>query len=565
MYNNKNNKMKKINIIVCLSLIFAVSCTDDFNEINEQPDALSVSDVSAKFFVTNIQKGLFKPVAGALWFGQIFHQDQYAGQHAGGHSQYAWDGNFGWEYTAWLQEGTNGWLAGYNSSLTSYLKQVGEGGSLENDQYYAIGLIMKGLYYQLYTDQVGMIPYSEASDPEIKLPKYDEQIDIYRGVIAELNQAISLIGSNTTTGEGVNLLRENDVLFNGDMQKWKQLANSLKLRMALRAHGAPGEDFASSAVSEAISSGVLADSDALFESYNQVSNIWVEHSSYGDIYYGFGDAGQWKVGEPLINALSSVNDPRLSLMSKPSAGGTVTLDITEASDTQLAFLKSTLDNAGLVLDTDYSWTQTSNDLTITMAENTYHIGLPVRLSPNIKSLFDGNLFSSPADIVVNKSNEGKDISPFVVMSAADSHFMIAEAIVKGLASGDAAGHYQTGLEHAMNLWNTSITSDFSSSNMGKLTGSIDEKLEKIATQRWIANYTNGYEAWSIVRDTGFPISAITTSTDNSIRSLSGEMNGGYANRLRYISSAYTSNGDNIQSAVAKQGPDIKTTKLWWAK
>ena len=565
MYNNKNNKMKKINIILCLSLIFAVSCTDDFNEINEQPDALSVSDVSAKFFVTNIQKGLFKPVAGALWFGQIFHQDQYAGQHSGGHSQYAWDGNFGWEYTAWLQEGTNGWLAGYNSSLTSYLKQVGEGGALENDQYYAIGLIMKGLYYQLYTDQVGMIPYSEASDPDIKLPKYDEQIDIYKGVIAELNEAISLIGSNTSTGEGVNLLRENDVIFNGDMQKWKQLANSLKLRMALRAHGAPGEDFASAAVSEAISSGVLADSDALFESYNEVSNIWVEHSSYGDIYYGFGEIGQWKMGEPLINALSSVNDPRLSLMSKPSPGGTVLLDISEASDTQIAFLKSTLDNAGLVLDTDYSWTQTSSELTITMAENTHYLGLPLRLSPNIKGLFNGNLFSSPADIVVNKSNEGKEISPFIVMSAADSHFMIAEAIVKGLASGDAAGHYQTGLENAMNLWGTSLTSDFSSSEMGTLTGSVEEKLEKIATQRWIANYTNGYEAWSIVRDTGYPTSAITTSSDNSIRSLSGEMNGGYANRLRYISSAYTSNADNIQAAVSKQGPDVKTTKLWWAK
>jgi hypothetical protein len=565
MYNNKNNKMKKINIILCLSLIFAVSCTDDFNEINEQPDALSVSDVSAKFFVTNIQKGLFKPVAGALWFGQIFHQDQYAGQHSGGHSQYAWDGNFGWEYTAWLQEGTNGWLAGYNSSLTSYLKQVGEGGALENDQYYAIGLIMKGLYYQLYTDQVGMIPYSQASDPDIKLPKYDEQIDIYKGVIAELNEAISLIGSNTSTGEGVNLLRENDVIFNGDMQKWKQLANSLKLRMALRAHGAPGEDFSSAAVSEAISSGVLADSDALFESYNEVSNIWVEHSSYGDIYYGFGAAGQWKMAEPLINALSSVNDPRLSFMSKPSAGGTVTLDITEATDSQIAFLKNTLDNAGLVLDTDYSWTQTSSELTITMAENTNYVGLPVRLSPNIKGLFNGNLFSSPADIVVNKSNEGKEISPFIVMSAADSHFMIAEAIVKGLASGDAAGHYQTGLEYAMNLWGTSLTSDFSSSEMGTLTGSVEEKLEKIATQRWIANYTNGYEAWSIVRDTGYPTSAITTSSDNSIRSLSGEMNGGYANRLRYISSAYTSNADNIQAAVSKQGPDVKTTKLWWAK
>ena len=108
------NRKKMKNRTLLLSIFFlgvVVSCTDDFNEINEQPDALAVSDVSAKFFVTSLQKGLFKPVAGPLWFGQIFHQDQYAGQHSGGHSQYAWDGNFGWEYTGWLQEGTNGWLA----------------------------------------------------------------------------------------------------------------------------------------------------------------------------------------------------------------------------------------------------------------------------------------------------------------------------------------------------------------------------------------------------------------------------------------------------------------------
>ena len=563
MVNRK--KMKNRILLLGLFLGIMVSCTDDFNEINVQPDALAVSDVSAKFFVTSLQKGLFKPVAGPLWFGQIFHQDQYAGQHAGGHSQYSWDGNFGWEYTGWLQEGTNGWLAGYNSSLTAYMNLVGEGGVLENDQYYAIGLIMKGLYYQLYTDQVGMIPYSEASDPEITLPKYDEQIDIYRGVISELSQAISIIGNKTETGQGVDRLGENDVLFNGDMQKWKQLANSLKLRMGLRAHGAAGEDFAATAISEAISSGVLADSDALFTSFNQVGNIWVEHCNYGDIYFGFGEGGQWKVAEPMVNALSSSKDPRLSLMSKPSAGGEVTIDISQASNKQIAFLKNTLDKAGLVLDTDYTWSQTDTNLTITMPENTHHIGLPVRLSPNIKGIFNGNLFSSPVDVVVNKSNEGGDISPSVVMTAADSHFMIAEAIVKGLASGDAAAHYQIGLEHAMNLWGTAITDDFAASKMGKLTGSNEEKLEKIATQRWLANYTNGYEAWAIVRDTGYPTSAITTSSDNDIRSLSGAMNGAYANRLRYISSAYTSNAANVQAAVSKQGADVKATKLWWAK
>lgn len=557
----------KIILLASILLSVVYSCTKDFDEINERPDALSVSDVSAKFFVTSLQKGLFKPTAGPLWFGQIFHQDQYAGQHSGGHSQYSWDGNFGWEYTNWLQEGTNGWLAGYNSSLTAYMNLVGEGGVLENDQYYAIGLIMKGLYYQLYTDQVGMIPYSEASNPDITLPRYDAQIDIYRGVISELNRAIDIIGDNSFSGDGVNRLTDNDVLFNGDMQKWKKLANSLKLRMALRAHGAIGEDFSQTAASEAINSGVLADDDALFTSFNEVANIWVEHCNYGDIYNAFGEGGKWKMGEPLVNQLSGNNDPRLALMSNPSPGGTVEIDLTaiEFSNEQIGFLRSTLNNAGLVSGTDYTWTQTDSNITIVMPENTHHIGLPLRLSPNIKTLFDGNLFSSPVDRVINQSNQGTNIYPFVVMSAADSHFMVAEAIVKGLATGDADGHYQTGLNHAMALWGTSTTPEFLSSEMGSLSGSTDQKLEKIGIQRWIANYTNGYEAWAIVRDTGYPRSAITTSDNNDIRSLSGEMNGGYAERLRYIGSAYTSNGDNISQAVSTQGPDTKLTKLWWAR
>ena len=414
-----------------------------------------------------------------------------------------------------------------------------------------------------------MIPYSQASNPDVLLPEYDSQITIYKGVIAELNQAIGIIGDNTTTGPGVEQLGENDVLFNGNMQDWKKLANSLKLRMALRANGAPGDDFAATAASEAISSGVLGDRDALFDSYNVVSNIWVEHCNYGDIYYGFGAAGAWKSGEPLINALQLNNDPRLEMIASPAKGGTVVItyptegELVSLINDHVDFLKSTLDDAGLVQDLDYTWTETADDLTITMPENTNYVGLPLRLSPKIKSYFNGDLFSDPADIIINKSNEGEDIFPFVVMAAADSHFMIAEAIVKGLVSGDAAGHYDIGLNRAMELWGAAVDADFLASDMGTLSGSTEEKLEKIATQRWIANYTNGYEAWAIVRDTGYPSSAMTTSSDNNIKSYAG-MNGEYPQRLRYISSAYTSNGANVEAAVGEQGPDIKTTKLWWA-
>ena len=83
-----------------------------------------------------------------------------------------------------------------------------EGGALENDQYYAISLIMKGLYYQMYSDVFGMVPYSEASNPDITLPKYDAMKDVYSGVIEELDTAVSLIGNNTTTGSGNQVLTD---------------------------------------------------------------------------------------------------------------------------------------------------------------------------------------------------------------------------------------------------------------------------------------------------------------------------------------------------------------------
>ena len=127
-------------------------------------------------------------------------------------------------------------MAGYNSTLSSYTNFVKPGGTLENDQYYAIALIMKGLYYQKFADTFGAAPFTEASDPDIVTPKFDSVQTIYEVVIADLDEAIGIIGTSTNTGAGPALLGENYLFFGGDMQKWKQLANSLKLKMALRGH-----------------------------------------------------------------------------------------------------------------------------------------------------------------------------------------------------------------------------------------------------------------------------------------------------------------------------------------
>jgi len=561
----------KNKILIIIGFFFVVSCTHDFNQINEQPDALSTEDVSAKFFVTTVQQQLLRPTMIPLWFGDVIMPDQFSGQSSNGWAGSDWTGDLGWVYNSFYTDlGCWDWLAGYNSTLTSYMNNVGEGGALEDDMYYALGLIIKGFYYQQFTEAFGMIPFSEASDPNITLPKYDEQIDVYKGIIADIDKAIAIIGSNVDAGTGFGILRENDVVFNGNMQNWKKTANSLKLRIALRAHGSQGEDFSANAASEAISSGVLADADALFEGYAEETNIWGGSASYGDIWNNF-TGSQWKVSEAMINIMKSSNDPRLSKIALPSVGGSMTIvkptdgeGVTLISD-HIAFVKSTLDKSGLILDTDYTWTETAADLTITMPENTNYIGMPSRLSPKLKGYMPDYLFSNPADIITQKTNQGKPLFPTILMTSADSHFMIAEAIVKGLASGDANNYYQIGLEKAMAIWETSTTSDFLGSNMGSLNGTVEENLEKIATQRWLANYTNGYESWSIVRDTGYPTTAVITSDNNDIYSFAGEMNGLQAQRLRYGTSVYGSNGENVNIAVSKQGPDNMTTKLWFAK
>ena len=561
----------KILILSCIVFATVFSCTDDFNEINQQPDALSTSDVSAKFFVTTLQQQFLRPTMVPLWFGDLIHPDGFSGQISNGYANSDWTGDLGWVYNSFYTDlGAWDWYAAYNSTLTSYMNLVKEGGPLENNQYYAIGLVMKGFYYTQFTETHGMIPYSEASDPNIALPKYDAQIDVYKGVIADLNQAITLIADNQNTGEGIELLGENDVIFNGDMQNWKKLANSLKLRIALRAHGSPGEDFSASVASEAVASGVLADTDALFAAFTTETNIWGGSASYGDIWHSF-TGSQWKATEAMVNILKSNDDPRLGEITKPSVGGIITI-MKPDSDSEnfsliaehLEFLENTLNASGLVLDTDYTWTETATDLTITMPDNTNYLGLPSRLSGKIKDYMHKDLFSDPSDWVTQKTNEGGRIFPTILLTSADSHFMIAEAITKGLVSGDANSYYQIGLEKAMVLWETSTTSDFLASEMGSLNGSSEQNLERIATQRWLTNYTNGYESWAIVRDTGYPSAAMVTSTNNNIISFAGELNGEYPQRLRYGTSVYTSNAANAEAAVSAQGPDKMATSLWFA-
>lgn len=98
----------------------------------------------------------------------------------------------------------------------------------------AIARIMKVYNFQLLVDQYGDIPYTNALQGAANTtPTYDKADAIYKDFIVQLDGAIDDINKAATVS-GSPVVGAEDIVFAGNMVKWKQFANSLKLRILLR-------------------------------------------------------------------------------------------------------------------------------------------------------------------------------------------------------------------------------------------------------------------------------------------------------------------------------------------
>jgi len=557
-------------LLLIISALGVVGCTKTFEDINKNPNAITASEASARYFITVPQYKLFAPDRYPYWRIHLIHCDRFAGHFLFGHNYSWWNDELGYSYDPAYTDAGWDFLAGYFGQLDNFLKLTAAGGEFENEYMYAVGLIMKGMYYQMYTDVFGEIPYSEAGDPDILLPKFDTQLDIYKGVIADLDAAMATIGSATRTGDGVDDLGENDIYCGGDLQQWKRMANTLKLRIAMRAMGAPGNDFSTNAISQALAAPLLSGpGDNILMEKDNVISMWTS-AAYSDVWQSFGDAAGWTLGKELVDYLRDYNDPRLPRYAKPAKGGAFTF-VRPASGSdydlfpkRVDFIEQTLTDAGAVV----TRVDDGDNVTLGIEGNKYYIGQPVRLNGFIKPLVRMEFFCTPADVIYAKKGTGQKIREELVMSSAEASFLKAEAIVRGLTGGNAQEEFAAGITSAMKLWEVAdgaIATYLAEEDLADITvGTTDEKLEKIAVQRWLAAYTDGFEAWAIVRKTGYPASLAAGVTDYDIYG-PGDINGVYPERLRYGSSAYSQNGANLNAAIGRQGPDAMDTKLWFSK
>lgn len=548
-----------------LCLLLGAACTGDFDEINTNQQGFTTDEVSAKFFLTSAQVPLYAPNRFEYWRAHLIHSDRFAGHFCFGHTNSWWNDGLSYNYHTGYTDATYGWLSGYFGTVKSFGDLTKPGGEFDNQYMYAMSLIMKSLYFQKYTETFGMVPFSEAGVDGILTPKYDEQPDIYKGIIADLDMAMSLIGDAERTGVGVNDAGSNDIYCGGDLQQWKRLANTLKLRIGIRALGAPGEDFASKTITDALSQPLLDEaSGSVTMKKDFVISEWAS-SSYGDIWHDFGGNGSsFTMGNSLMKLLRDYNDPRLNIYAKPAKGGTFVFEDTGEDPNfqdRINFVTNLLDDN----KADYTISTSGTTTTIDLPGGQY-IGQPTRTNGDTRSFMIFDMFSTPSDFVLQPRGQQVDAYPEIILSSAEAYFLQAEAAVRGIGSGNPQDLMNLGIKEAMKIWGVSsgdVDKYIASEALADISsGTMDEQLEKIALQRWIASYTDGFEAWAIVRKTGYPSDLSGGVSDQTFFAF-GTLNGAYPQRMRYGTGAQAN--PNYQAAIDAQGDDMQGTVLWFAK
>lgn len=373
------------------------------------------------------------------------------------------------------------------------------------DEMKAIARILRVFAFSRLTDLYGDVPYSEAGKAVIDgifLPKYDAQSEIYPDMLNELEESAAALGSGTS-GFGAA-----DVIYGGDQAKWKRLANSLMLRLGLRLIKVD-PTAAQSWATKAIAGGVMTSNDDIFY-------LRHDNNNRNGISEVFDADGNPRMSKTFIDFLQAGNDPRLPILAARRSDGST------AAEDLIGFPNGL--NSAMLLD-------------MTGEENTDAYAEPNRA---ILAGFE---------------------APMIFQTYAEVELMLAEANVRWGLAGDAETHYNNGVTAAMKqlalYGDAAVISDADiATYLAANPYDAVNALEQINTQYWVATFLNEYETFANWRRTGFPVLVPVNFPGN-------ETGGTIPRRLTYSENEASVNPENYQAAIAAQGPDILTTRVWW--
>lgn len=489
--------MKNINIISLLILLLASACDEKFAEINTNPNA--ITEVNSEYlFAQATLETLRGDNNNTLQFpfgSQYAHI--YVGRGDAMHIDRYYDYFESVEYKRLFEQ----FYFGPVRLIEQALQLTQPGGEQENEVQFAMAKVISIVNYARITDCFGSIPYREGGMGQtgIMHPEYDSVEEIYTEMMKALKEAVILLKSANPS----MAFPGADPLYDNDLEKWVRFANSLRLRLAMRARFA-APTLAEGIIRECLSEPLIDENEENARDENEDTDI-KEFSNPVYLYYNY---WLWGMSETFVEKLKTTGDPRLTIFVKPNPAG------------------------------DY-------------------IGIPNGLSAEGYTGWGDWLdVSAPGDTLVGKA------APYYLLTAAETWLLRAEAALFNIDMGDANQLYQTGIRKSFEQWGVpqeEIDIYFSGNGYATLSGSEEQQFEQISTHLWIAYMSNPAQAWANIRRTGYPRLPERTEPEFSL----GVTNGILPTRLKYPSSEVNINKANYLKALEEQGPDEITTPLWW--
>lgn len=481
--------MKRVNIqaILCLTCVLVVSACHDLDELNINPNGPAPETADLNLLMPTIIVGVGQNVVD-LGFGDIAGVMQHTQKDgwSGGHNDYDWNNN------------SKSW-SGYYGILRNVEEFRKKAVANEYEFHEGVALVMKAYTFGLITDLWGDAPYSDATkaeeSSEFFKPSFDPQRDIYLGILADLETANTLLSKSSSEYENINATQ--DVLYGGDVSKWRKFANSLALRYYMRlSEKEPG-------IAQGGIETIASDPSTypLITTASEDATVSYVGSSPGDSWpsntaFDPDPSGAYmriKLASTLVEALQALDDPRLGVWANKIEIPLVLVsgtDVDRIVDGKREVSQDIVDayedawNLGVDYDPEY-------------------VGIPpsVFAAPqyNLNPNLDQGVYNPHASQLNDIYKEAS--GPLLLMrlmSAAEVHFILAEAALYGWAPGTPEDHYAAGIQQSFNAWG--VGSEFDD----YIVGAPYTGLESIIQQKWIASWTAAAEAWFDYRRTGFP-------------------------------------------------------------
>ncbi|WP_052158373.1 SusD/RagB family nutrient-binding outer membrane lipoprotein [Lacinutrix jangbogonensis] len=391
-----------------------------------------------------------------------------------------------------------------------------EGDAYNNHK--AIARILKSYYFQYIIDLYGDAPYSQAlQGGDTLTPAYDDAQTVYRALVEDINLALATFANS---GDYLPVGTE-DTVFQGDLNGWAQVANTLKLRILLRQSEMGGETATYLATEFATLDNNFVTTDAVLNpgyvlETNRMSPFWAN--------YGFDIEDNATFDHDFI-----VPSEYFEKFLKGD-------NQTDANNTPGALPGTGKNDTRLDRFFDASTGVPGNGVT-GVVQGATNTTAPTDLSepgPGLLRSFDQDSY---------------------IFTASESFFLQAEAIERGYMSGNAQAMFEAGITASFNLLGNpgdaaAYILDSQTANRIGWTGSAN-KIEAIMTQKWIAlSGFNAIESFIDYNRTGFPNVPLSVIAEKPSRPV----------RLLYPASEFSTNSGNVPS---QQTSDAFSDKIFW--